>query len=213
MDPRRLRARFSAAWRRLGGRRSARRFDDLWRRYREPHRRYHTLAHVQECLADLDAIRAAEPSLLREGRWAAVEVALWFHDAIYAPGAADNEDRSAALLEAAARHRLRPPTVAEIRRLILGTKAHAPTRDAALRVLLDCDLAPLGRRRGTFRRDSEAIRLEQGASADDRYRAARRAGLEAWSRRSMLFQLRFMRRRYEAQARANLAAAIEQGEG
>jgi predicted metal-dependent HD superfamily phosphohydrolase len=54
-----------------------------------PHRRYHSLQHLGECIAQLEgaldlAVHAGD-----------VEIALWFHDAIYGLQAKDNEQRSA----------------------------------------------------------------------------------------------------------------------
>jgi predicted metal-dependent HD superfamily phosphohydrolase len=48
-------------------------------------RPYHSLAHIEECLARLDAWRGfvrCQPEL---------EFALWLHDAVYQPGSAANE--------------------------------------------------------------------------------------------------------------------------
>ena len=48
-------------------------------RYAEPHRRYHSTAHLAEVLDRIDELRgsAAFPDLVR--------LAAWFHDAIYDP--------------------------------------------------------------------------------------------------------------------------------
>ena len=59
-------------------------------RYGEPHRHYHTWAHVLACL---DARRRITDAALPE-----VDMALLFHDAIYEPLATDNEARSGSLL-------------------------------------------------------------------------------------------------------------------
>src|SRR5688572_5758065 len=64
-------------------------FQDLMFRYSEPHRRYHTIQHLDECLARLCEI---ESVALRPRE---IEFALWFHDAIYDVKRQDNEQRSA----------------------------------------------------------------------------------------------------------------------
>lgn len=58
-------------------------------RYSEAHRRYHTLQHLRECLGLFDSVRHLA------SRAAEVEVALWFHDAIYDVERHDNEAQSA----------------------------------------------------------------------------------------------------------------------
>ena len=56
--------------------------------YREPQRAYHTLQHLGECIDAFDAAidLAVHP--------AEVEIALWFHDAVYDVARHDNEARS-----------------------------------------------------------------------------------------------------------------------
>ena len=67
--------------------------DHTWQQlathYSEHHRHYHTLDHIAACLGWLDHYRhlAEDPLCL--------ELALWAHDVIYDPRAADNEARSA----------------------------------------------------------------------------------------------------------------------
>src|SRR5262245_33730300 len=60
--------------------------------YTEPHRRYHDATHIAEVLGWYD--RVADD--LGWHQPAEVYVAIVFHDAIYTPGANDNEARSAA---------------------------------------------------------------------------------------------------------------------
>src|SRR5690242_9270349 len=66
-------------------------YEHLSAAYGAPQRHYHNQQHIAECLAEFDSARhlALEP--------AAVELALWFHDAVYNPKASDNEEQSAAL--------------------------------------------------------------------------------------------------------------------
>jgi predicted metal-dependent HD superfamily phosphohydrolase len=64
-------------------------FAGLVAHYSEPHRAYHNLAHVMDCLDQFEPVR----HLAQDA--AAVEIAIWYHDVIYDPRAKDNEERSA----------------------------------------------------------------------------------------------------------------------
>ena len=81
-------------WRRLNtddGADSTAVVNDLIARYAEPQRAYHTLEHIMHCLGEFAGVReqAGEPE--------AVEVAIWFHDAVYNPLLKTNEKKSADL--------------------------------------------------------------------------------------------------------------------
>ena len=114
---------------------------DLRARLAEPHRVYHGQAHID---ALLEAFRARRGTVRDPD---AVELAIWFHDAVYRPGAADNERRSAALLRALPEGAVPAPTLAAAETMILATERHAvpdglPAADVAL--FLDMDMAILG---------------------------------------------------------------------
>ena len=83
--------RFGALWRRAGGGLDSHPiFDLLTDHYQEAHRHYHNGHHIVVCL------QAYDDAAVAIGADDAVEMALWFHDAIYTPGASDNEARSVA---------------------------------------------------------------------------------------------------------------------
>jgi len=118
-------------------------FTDLTRRYGEPTRHYHTLAHIESVLRAVDW-------LTRELTWnlsGVLYLAAWLHDVIYDPRASDNEERSAeyarwVIKQMGLSREIREETA----RLILLTKAHetsADDRDG--QILLDADLAILER--------------------------------------------------------------------
>src|SRR3954469_13468337 len=91
-------------------------FDALVARYGEPQRHYHTLAHIDACLGWLDWYRGSAK------RPECVELALWFHDAVYDPRASDNERQSAELASEALHHlRVPSPTIAVIQAQIEAT--------------------------------------------------------------------------------------------
>src|SRR5687767_6949665 len=87
--------RWQRPWQAVGARGDAKSwYDRLTAAYAERHRHYHNQQHIAECLAEFDAAR----HLVRQPE--AIELALWFHDAVYNPRAGDNEERSAALAKA-----------------------------------------------------------------------------------------------------------------
>ena len=93
-----LRDRFTFLWTRLGaGGKVAPHLDTLLRGWHEPHRAYHGPDHLRDCLGRLD--EAAVTGSVHD----LAEVALWYHDVVYQPGAPDNEARSAELAESIAR--------------------------------------------------------------------------------------------------------------
>lgn len=62
---------------------------DIMQRYAESHRSYHTMQHLDECRVMFDNVRD-EAMHAPE-----VEIAPWFHDAIYDVKGHDNEQQSA----------------------------------------------------------------------------------------------------------------------
>ena len=132
-----LEERWRETWGLLGHPAPPERLAPLVARYSERHRAYHTLAHVLACL---ELARIVRPNLTQSGL---VELALWYHDAVYRPRRSDNEEAIAqlatqelALLPAA--------SVAEVERLILATKHHSTPTDTDAKFLVDIDLAILG---------------------------------------------------------------------
>ncbi|MDD9964841.1 MAG: hypothetical protein OXR73_01345 [Myxococcales bacterium] len=112
------RERFQQAWRAIGAR-DGHAFRTVQECYGEPHRAYHGQAHIAECLAWLDQLweHARRPAEL--------EIAIYFHDVVYDPGAADNEARSAALFSTLALDAgARPEAIERIALLIQSTREH-----------------------------------------------------------------------------------------
>src|SRR5919204_2422275 len=119
--------RWQAACEALGALRAEREHRKLLHAWRSWGRHYHTLEHLWACLRELDATR----SLARAP--AEVEVALWFHDAIYRTYRSDNEARSARWAASFLRAHGAPPAVADrIASYVLATRhEHAPPADDA----------------------------------------------------------------------------------
>ncbi len=140
---------------------------------------------------------------------AAVEAALWYHDAVYDPRADDNESRSAALavsrLHAAG---VATERVARIERMILATAHQDRPFDGDAALVLDIDLAVLGADARTFDDYERAVRREYAFVPEAEFRAARQAVLVALLGRPAIYASASFRKRWEAPARANLSRSI-----
>ncbi len=178
-------------------------FDQLRSRYAEPHRVYHTLDHIQDCLQQFDAAR------FLAGRPAEVEVAIWFHDAIYDPRKPDNEERSAWWAERALSEAGVPPlTPQRVRDLIVVTDHNIlpDGRDASL--LVDIDLSILGRAPADFDEYERKIRGEYAWLPVEAYREGRAAILRRFLARKPIYQTGHFYRLFEEQARRNLERSL-----
>src|SRR5690554_3553719 len=171
--------------------------------YQQPQRKYHTLQHLSECLLLLSQHRglAVEPD--------EVEMALWFHDAIYDVMAHDNEARSAEwAAQALADAGVPTARVERITQHILATRHSAlpEGRDQAL--LVDIDLAILGAESLRYQAFERQVREEYAWVPEPLFRQKRAEVLEGFLGRPQLYNTPALREALEAQARVNLAGAI-----
>ena len=159
--------------------------------YREPHRHYHTLQHLEECFEKFDELGdlASHPD--------DVALAIWFHDAIYDPRRDDNEARSAAWAKATVGER-----VAE---LVMATRHEAVPADIDAQVLVDVDLSILGAPQARFEEYERQVREEYRWVPGPIYRHKRRQVLQSFLERPTIYNTQRFIERYEAQARRNLA--------
>lgn len=173
---------------------------DLVAAWSEPHRAYHTLQHLEECLAQLDAVR---PDGFE------VEVALWFHDAIYDTHAYDNEEKSVewARRELAACGASTGCT-AHIHELIMATRHNAiPTGEDA-RLMVDIDLAILGSNEARFAEYEAQVAREYAWVPLLIYRRERTKILQNFLDRDRIYATELFHNRLDANARRNLAWSI-----
>jgi predicted metal-dependent HD superfamily phosphohydrolase len=199
-------SRWQTLWRALDAERvDAMRFTQLQERYTEPHRFYHTLAHIEACLGEFDPVSA-----LCE-RPAEVEAAIWFHDVIYDSHRSDNEERSAAwALSALAEAGVAAPVRLRVHALVLATRHDAPPVDRDASFLVDIDLSFLGCERAVFDQHQHQIRQEYRWVPELVYRTQRTKILGRFLARPRIYQTDPFYERFEQQARQNLAHALEQ---
>ncbi|MFD5312174.1 HD domain-containing protein [Streptomyces ardesiacus] len=179
--------------------------DNLLARWREPQRRYHTLAHLTAVLDHVDALaeHAEDADVVR--------LAAWFHDAVYLPDRSENEERSARLAERALPEAgVAAEKTAEVARLVRLTVTHAPAGDDRDgQVLCDADLAVLAAPPSAYAAYTAAVRAEYHFVPSDAFRRGRSAILRQLLGLDALFHTPHGRREWEATARRNLAGELE----
>lgn len=176
-------------------------FEELSRRYSEPHRHYHNARHIDECLQEFDAVRGEAVNPL------ALELAIWFHDVVYDPRASDNEERSAGYAVECLQQ-ARNDLARQVSDLILTTKTHLPgiVRDAAL--LIDIDLSILGRSAERFAQFEDGIRQEYAWVPHNVYCEKRAEILRGFLKREQIYITKTIHDRYEKVARENISRLI-----
>jgi len=160
--------------------------------------------HIAECLAEFDPARhlARAPE--------ALELALWFHDAVYDPAAGDNEERSAELAKSCLAEARVSGDIAEIvSRLILATKKHEDGADPDVSLMIDVDLSILGREPNRFLEYEEGIRREYSWVPSFLFTSKRNEILEGFLARERIFRTAWFYEKYEAAARRNLESSLQ----
>ena len=178
-------------------------FAQLVAAYQQPQRKYHTLEHLRECLARFEPVLDLAP---HPGE---VELALWFHDAVYEVRGQDNELQSA---EWARRSALAGGASAEsagrIHALIMATRHDALPAGADEQLLVDVDLSILGAAPERFDEYEHQVQAEFAWVPGWMFRSKRRAILDGFLARPFIFHTAHFRAALESQARENLRRSI-----
>ena len=195
--------RFQALWNRCEAPSDPRPvFEDLLCRYCEPHRIYHRCTHLVHCFRQLDLAY----TLIQDPD--AVEMALWFHDAIYTPRSSDNEKESAELFVRAAGDHFQPSFISKVYELILVTAHKELAQESDKQFIADIDLSSFGVDWEEFLRDTKALREEQADSSDAMFYPAHAKFLNSLLGRPRIFGTVFFYGRCEQRARENITRLL-----
>jgi predicted metal-dependent HD superfamily phosphohydrolase len=174
--------------------------DELIAAYTAPGRHYHNLKHIEDCLgvlAGVDGLAAAEREIL--------DKAIWWHDVVYDPTRADNEELSARLAE----QHLPPDLGQEVGRLIRLTKSHqVEPHDRLGAILISIDLSILGAEPARYDAYAAAIRKEFAHVGERDYRDGRASVLSQFAARPVIFPDAVFAKLYDRPARENLAREL-----
>jgi predicted metal-dependent HD superfamily phosphohydrolase len=177
-------------------------YEDLIKRHSEVHRKYHTLQHLDECIEWFEEVGhlAKRPH--------EVEIALWFHDAVYDLQSHDNEEQSAGLAcLSLMMANVNSDVIERIAQLVLATAHSVESTLHDEQLLVDIDLSILGTSSDRFAEYEAQIRDEYSFVEEALFRTKRREILLSFLERKRIYTTDPMFNELEAQARINLIKA------
>lgn len=176
---------------------------ELRKMYSQKHRAYHNFEHIASCLKHFDEIRDHLESPLT------VELAIWFHDAIYKIFSSKNEKKSAVyskfVLGTAG---FKPETTDRVYQLIMTTihPGNPETIDDCY--MTDIDISILGSPPEAYRDYENKIRKEYRRIPGFIYYPKRKALLESFLAHDRIYHTDYFCEKYEKKARENITLAI-----
>lgn len=178
--------------------------------YGAPERHYHNGQHLANLFAQVAGFPQQDAVV--------VELAIWYHDAVYEALRADNEAKSAEwALAFLAETTLEPARRERVAELIRRTADHTqpqPPHDADLLLFLDADLSILGAPEAAYWDYARQVRQEYHVVPEPLYRSGRGQVLTKLLAAPVLFHTPALRAACDAPARRNLQAELsawEQG--
>ncbi|MEV0677883.1 HD domain-containing protein [Actinosynnema sp. NPDC050436] len=179
---------------------------DLAARYADARRGYHGTDHVLAVVRDVGLLAGHRSPADR----ATLVLAALAHDVVYDGRPGDDERASAAwAVERLTAAGVDPGAVAD---LVLATADHT-AGDELTALLVDADLAILGADAEVYERYRAAVRREYAHVPDEDWRRGRARVLRDLAGRDPLYATPQARARWEARAKANLAAELASLDG
>jgi predicted metal-dependent HD superfamily phosphohydrolase len=174
-------------------------------RYGEPTRVYHGVRHLAEVLGHVDTLMGECADAT------AVELAAWFHDAVYDVRRDDNEVASARLARSVLANQVPDEQLREVERLVLLTRDHAVSAgDSNGAVLCDADLAILAGGPTEYADYTGRVRREYGHLPDAEFEVGRAAILRSFLDLPRLFHTSYAAEHWADAAHANLTTELSQ---
>jgi predicted metal-dependent HD superfamily phosphohydrolase len=178
-------------------------FDELLHAYNSNKRHYHDLNHVIHLLHLLENYK------FQINDYDSLFLAIWFHDAIYAAGRNDNEQKSADWAKTfLSKTKMPTEQITKIHRYILATQNHETTGENDLNYFLDFDLSILGAEEAIYDIYARQIKEEYSFFGSFLYNIGRKKALKQLLSQPLLYKTAYFRDKYEIQARENIEREI-----
>ena len=170
----------------------------LFERYAESDRYYHTIEHIDYCLEMFDQVKdqCTNPD--------AVELAIWFHDAIYEFPVDNNERLSAEYFLEVSDGKLPENLRKVVFDQVIVTDHRSPPADHDQKLLIDIDLSSFGRPWERFLTDGVNVRLEMDYLDDSEFYPRQITFMRQLLNRAHFYATEWFQQNYEQTARENL---------
>lgn len=178
-------------------------YNQLLAHYNHKHRHYHNVNHISAVLHHLEQAKHLATD------YNAIEVALWFHDAIYKVFSSKNELESAEwassfLLE----NGVDGDFVSKVHALVMATMHNAVPVDTDEQLIVDIDLSILGSPAHVYDLFETQIRKEYRLIPKFIYKKKRKEVLLSFLERERIYLHEYFHEKLEKNARTNIENTI-----
>lgn len=177
---------------------------EIFTKYSEPKRRYHTIGHLEAIIADLKEVKANITD------WDTTLFAVFYHDIIYKASSNTNEADSAKLaIQKLSEIGYPAEKIATCANMILATKLHEVSEDNDTNYLTDADLAILGSNQYDYQKYTEQIREEYSIYPDFMFNNGRKKALQHFLQMGTIYKTEYFANKHEVQARMNIKNELD----
>lgn len=177
---------------------------EIFTKYSEPKRHYHTIAHLENIVSDLNEVK----NQIQD--WDTILFAAFYHDIIYKASSSTNESDSAKLvMQKLSEIKYPKEKIAKCSNMILATKQHEHSEDDDTNYLTDADLAVLGSSQYDYQKYTEQIREEFSIYPDFMFNTGRKKALQHFIEMKAIYKTEYFFKKYEKQARINISNELE----
>ena len=179
-------------------------FNALYAAYSEKNRFYHTVRHISAMLSHLDNVTELAD------RPAELELAIWFHDAIYKALSKSNElDSAIWSQEFLVSKGYDEAGVSRVYNLIMATLHDREVKENDEKLIVDIDLTILGAPDEIYDEFERNVRQEYKMVPAFIYRKKRKEVLKSFLNSDSIYYSDFFKNKYERAARKNIARVIK----
>lgn len=178
-------------------------YTKLQNSYNEKHRHYHNNKHIEATLKHLENAKGLAED------YEAIEIAIWFHDAIYKIFSSSNESDSANwAAKFLKENNASDDLIKKIHKLIMATLHNATSIDNDEQLLVDIDLSILGSSPEVYSEFEKQVRKEYRLIPDFIYKRKRKEVLNSFLERKRIYSHNYFFNLLESNAKNNLKNAI-----